>query len=99
MENQTPSPAYEAFPVLYGVWLPGEGWLRAHVKTSPLTFAQKEVADEVAARLGGKVYYCDQSLVDIEDRLLKAENAKAQEQNRKKSLWHTLTSSLHTSNS
>lgn len=59
--------------VLYGVWILNIGWLRGE-QSRALMFGNKDVAIETAHRIGGaKVYFIDQSLVDIEDKLLDAE--------------------------
>ena len=66
---------------LFGIWLPGVGWLKAK---DTVTFTSRQVADEVAKRIGGgaRVYYIDTSLQDLEEKLLEAEQRKVQ-----RSLW------------
>jgi len=64
----------DQLPLMYGVWLPGKGWLRGE-ESRALMFTEKIVAQETARRVGqkAKVYFIDQSLVDIEQGLLDAE--------------------------
>ena len=64
----------EQLPLMYGVWLPGIGWLRGE-ESRALMFTEKVVAQETARRVGqkAKVYFVDGSLVDIEQKLLEAE--------------------------
>ena len=64
----------DKIPLLYGVWIPNHGWQRGD-NNKALMFTSKDVAFETARRLGNKakVYYIDQSLVDIERVLLEAE--------------------------
>jgi hypothetical protein len=61
-------------PLLYGVWIPNHGWQRGD-NNKAIMFTDKQVAKETAKRLGNhaKVYFIDQSLIDIEDKLLEAE--------------------------
>jgi hypothetical protein len=61
-------------PLLYGVWIPSHGWQRGD-NNKALMFLDKRVANECAKRLGNhaRVYYIDNSLVDIEHHLLEAE--------------------------
>lgn len=63
--------------ILYGVWIPGTGWLRGD-QSRALMFADKAVAQEIAQRIGrrAKAYFIDQSLVDIEGHLLDAEKER-----------------------
>lgn len=65
-------------PVLFGVWLPGKGWLRG-ADARAFADVHREVAGEVARRIGrgAKVYYVDNALVDLEETLLEAERAQA----------------------
>lgn len=60
--------------IFYGVWIPGKGWIRGEGARAVM-FAHKVVAEQLAQRVrqDAKVYYVDQSLVDIEDKLLEAE--------------------------
>ena len=68
--------------LLYGIWIPGTGWLKAK---DTLTFTSFIVAEQVAERIGdgAHVYFIDTSLQDLEEKLLEAEQRKAQ-----RSLWH-----------
>lgn len=67
----------ELSPILYGVWVPKSGWVRGD-QAKALMFEYKFIAEETAKRIrrDAKVYYIDQSLVDIEAELLKAEQAE-----------------------
>jgi pantothenate kinase-related protein Tda10 len=66
-------------PLLYGVWIPGEGWLSGHKPTTServaLSFEHLEVAEETAIRIGrnAKVYFIDDTLAVIEETLLISE--------------------------
>lgn len=64
----------EPSPILYGIWIPRKGWLRG-AESKALMFDLEIIAKQISKRLGNhtKVYYIDQSLVDIEDKLLEAE--------------------------
>lgn len=61
--------------IFYGVWIPGKGWVRG-AENKALMFDNRLVALETARRVkqDAKVYFIDQSLVDIESKLLEAEN-------------------------
>lgn len=62
------------YPVMYGVWKSGLGWIRGE-NNQALMFTVKAIAIETADRLKDcKVYFIDQSLVDIEQLLLEAES-------------------------
>lgn len=63
--------------IFYGVWIPGKGWIRGEGNRA-LMFAHKVVAEQLAKRVkqNAKVYFVDQSLVDIEGALLEAENTE-----------------------
>jgi hypothetical protein len=76
-------------PILYGVWVPGEGWLKGRKPTGEivaLSFDNKPVALEAAGRVGknAQVFFIDDSLTAIESALLEAEG------NRKLNLWERL---------
>jgi hypothetical protein len=66
-------------PILYGVWIPGEGWLSGHKPATservPLSFEHKSVADETAVRIGrhAAVYFIDDTLAAIQETLLISE--------------------------
>lgn len=66
-------------PILYGVWVPGEGWLSGVKPTTgaktALSFEHKEVADETAVRIGqgAQVFYIDETLAAIQETLLYSE--------------------------
>ena len=61
--------------LLYGIWVRGQGWLKNDRNLS-LSFDSKDVADEVAKRIGGKVFFIDKSLDEIESVLLEIERKK-----------------------
>lgn len=69
----------------YGVWIPGEGWVRGNKGT----FADysKKKAKQVARLLGrgATVWFIDESIVDLEKQYLEQE---------RKSLWHTFRNLL-----
>jgi len=64
----------EQMQIFYGIWIPGTGWLRGDGERA-LMFTEKAVAQETARRVGAnaKVFFIDNSLVDIEAKLLEAE--------------------------
>ena len=59
---------------LYGVWIPGVGWLRGNNQQA-YADTNKAVAREIAGRLGdgAKAYYIDPVIIDREQMLLDAE--------------------------
>jgi hypothetical protein len=59
---------------MYGVWIPGRGWVRGEENRAFADY-NKEVAEELAKRLGNyaRVYFIDSALVDLENKLLEAE--------------------------
>jgi hypothetical protein len=64
---------------LYGVWIPGEGWLRGKdVFADPSLDKAQQVARLVGR--GARVYFIDESIRDLEQRYLEQE---------KRTLWHT----------
>jgi hypothetical protein len=69
----------EPMQIFYGIWIPGTGWLRGDGERA-LMFTEKAVAQETARRVGqkAKVYFIDNSLVDIEAKLLDAEKRNTQ---------------------
>lgn len=64
---------------LYGIWLPGEGWLKGK---DVFADANIDKARQVARRVGrgAVVLYIDPAIVDMERLYL---------ENEKRSLWHT----------
>lgn len=64
-------------PIWYGIWIPRKGWVRGEGNKA-LMFDYHVIASETAKRLGNhtKVYFIDQSLVDIEHLLLEAERTE-----------------------
>lgn len=74
MDNAT----YTKLPIandrpMYGVWIPSKGWLRAKDVFVDYDLVKvKEVAKRFR-RKKATVYYIDQSLIDMEDKLLEAE--------------------------
>ncbi len=75
-------------PVLYGVWLPGAGWLRVNRDGQPVPFADahREVAAEVARCIGrgAVVRFIDIALMSLESDYLAQEKRKAER-------WHIST--------
>ncbi len=65
---------------LYGVWIPGVGWLKGEDQKA-LAFTLRDVALEVSQRVGSgaKIYFIDPSLRDLENYLLEAERKKRKE--------------------
>ena len=65
--------------LMYGIWIPGKGWLRGE-QNRALMFTFRHVANETAKRIGehARIYFIDQSLVDIEGKLLEAEASNYQ---------------------
>ena len=61
-------------PILYGVWIPGQGWLRA--ANAPIAFEHEIVAKQTAGIVGGQVRYIDDSLAALEPHLLSLEKQK-----------------------
>lgn len=77
-------------PKLYGVWIPGEGWLKTH--SGAVAFVHEIVADSTAKRIGRGAYvdFIDDSLKDLEMQLLQAEQEQADQKKEKVSLWNRL---------
>lgn len=63
---------------MYGIWLKGKGWLRG---ASNQVYADyhRHVVQETSIRIGNnaRVYFVDQSLIDLEEKLLDAEKNKS----------------------
>ena len=84
-------------PVLYGIWIPGRGWLKVRRdETGTLTpFADihPEVTREVARHIGqgAQIRYIDAAIASLEAELLKQES---DQRNRIKKLWDTSINSL-----
>lgn len=70
MTDQIPLP-------MYGIWLPGQGWLRG-ANNQAYADLNPDVARQVARRISStaKVYYVDAALVDLEQKLLEAEKSR-----------------------
>jgi hypothetical protein len=71
---------------LYGIWQKGLGWVKAYKadgKLSPYATNDKEIAVDVARRIGegARVEYIDDALAVMEEALLRAEYLK---ENRKR---------------
>lgn len=65
-------------PLLYGVWLPGEGWLKAtkpNSEVSACAFENRKEAADLAIKLGGSIAYIDDSIASaaVENKLKEAE--------------------------
>lgn len=64
------------YPVMYGCWIKGIGWIRGE-NGQALMFTVRDIAVQTSKRIGNcEVYFIDQSLVDIEAQLLEAELIK-----------------------
>lgn len=61
---------------MYGVWLPGEGWLRNREKTKTFADYNIDIARQVAKCVGrgAKVRYIDDFIEMIESRYLDKES-------------------------
>ena len=64
-------------PITYGIWLKGRGWLKAKNRKTgrdePCAFLHVDVAARTAQRTGGHVEPIDDSLIDLEEKLLQTE--------------------------
>lgn len=60
---------------LYGVWIPGKGWVRGGPHNAVFADYNKAIAEELAQRLGqrAKVFFVDNALIDLEEQLLQVE--------------------------
>lgn len=84
-------------PTLWGVWLPGEGWLKATKPdgtTSACAFEYHNEAASLARLLGGHAQYVDDSIASraVEEKLKEAEIIRRQRTGKS---WHTLMSWLN----
>lgn len=63
-------------PLMYGVWTPGQGWLRG--PAGVFATEHEEVAQQTARRVGqgAKVYFIDDALSDLEPNFLSLEKLK-----------------------
>ena len=64
-------------PIMYGIWIKGSGWLKAHNSKSgqdeAVRFLHVNVAARVAQRVSGRVEPIDDSLVALEKNLVDVE--------------------------
>lgn len=69
--------------LVYGVWIPGTGWLR--IGSAIFADTHREVAEEVARNIGHQscVRFVDESITKLEEAYL---------QHEKESIWRILTS-------
>ena len=61
---------------LYGIWMPGKGWLRAQRTdgtAQPYADTKRYVAVYYARLMGGQVRYIDNALADMERVILERE--------------------------
>lgn len=77
--------------ILYGIWIPGAGWLRIRRDTGesvPYAETNLEIADQVANNIGNGAYtqYIDSSIVTLQDQYLRHEK-----QSWRYKIWRTLT--------
>lgn len=82
--------------ILYGIWIPGNGWLRIHRDTGemvPYAETNRQIVDEVASNIGGGAYaqYIDSSIVTLQDLYIKHERQTWRYK------WHILTNSKRSS--
>lgn len=66
----------------YGVWIPGEGWLKGKdISKDIFADTSLEKARQVSQLIGrnSRVYFIDQSIIDLERLYLEQE---------KRSIWH-----------
>ena len=59
-------------PLVYGVWLPGQGWLRDRNKRE-FADLHTEYAEQAARLVGGKVRLIDDSMIALEPLFLEIE--------------------------
>lgn len=88
MDNPEIIPEKETKP-LWGIWIPGKGWLRAN--SEHVAFETRDVAVSVAARVGEKARaeFIDSSLAALEKTLLESERKKLENR-----LWERLKNRL-----
>jgi hypothetical protein len=72
---------------MYGVWIPGQGWLKAEKPNhslEPFAHENYHVAYEVALHLGNgaEVWYIDPPLVALEQEFIRAEQFRKERWNR-----------------
>lgn len=63
-------------PLMYGVWIPKQGWLKAN--GAAVAFDNPIVARSTARRIGmgARIEYIDSSLAELEVNFLQLENNK-----------------------
>lgn len=61
-------------PILYGVWIAKQGWLKRNGES--FATDHKEIAEETARRVGGRVYFIDPALTEFEQYFLEMEASK-----------------------
>lgn len=66
----------------YGIWIPGEGWLRGRDVFADHSLAKAREVARLIGR-GAQVRFIDPAIVDLETRYLA---------NEQRSLWHTFKS-------
>lgn len=74
-----------AYPVLYGVWFYGKGWLRDSGE-QVIAFTDIKIARDTARRMGGETRYIDQSLQSIEKGIAARERRTVRYR-----IWHIWT--------
>jgi hypothetical protein len=84
-------------PTLWGVWLPGEGWLKATKPSGEISacaFEYRREAANLARVLGGHAQYIDDSIASraVEEKLKSAEMTRSQ---RTGKLWRILMNWLN----
>lgn len=64
---------------LFGVWICGQGWLKATNKSGIdecVAFSDRDIAADTARRFHGEVRFIDDSLKALEKRLLEIEQGR-----------------------
>ena len=65
-------------PKMFGIWLPGEGWLKGKDVFADMDIEKAKQVARLIGR-GAVVYFIDKSIIDFEQRYL---------DNERKSIWH-----------
>jgi hypothetical protein len=74
-------------PKLFGVWLPGEGWLKGKDIFADVDIEKAKQVARLIGR-GAVVYFIDKSIIDFEQRYL---------DNERKSIWMKIKNTLSNS--
>ena len=87
--------ASNKLPTLWGVWLPGEGWLKAtkpNGEASACAFEHHNEAASLARLLGGHAQYIDDSIASraVEEKLKESELLRKSKKNIFKKLLNVI---------